>query len=257
MGANPSSEVNFKNFGQLDLMMISYDDLDVVTDVRSHLQIPLASHHFLVTVALQVQIGHAVQHDAPSKKEVANKFAVLLDEHMQHQMGSVDDGSIVANDLCNFMTAAFHDVAHTCLPSLKCKPQRPWISNATLQIIARRHEARQYGNFNLERKLTVDIKRSVNDDRARWAGDFLATGDWAQIRKLCRGFSPKKGRLLSKMGEVLDSDDRAETFAQHFEEAQWHTRTVTEPSSSCCLGCVLPVCMDETSSQEVIIAAKS
>ena len=54
VGANPSSEANFKNFGQLDLMMISYDDLDVVTDVRSHLQIPLASHHFLVTVALQV-----------------------------------------------------------------------------------------------------------------------------------------------------------------------------------------------------------
>ena len=84
--------------------MILYDDLDVVTDVRSHLQIPLASHHFLVTVALQVQIGHAVRHDAPSKKcdftalgtvEVANKFAVLLDEHMQHQMRSVDDGSIM------------------------------------------------------------------------------------------------------------------------------------------------------------------
>ena len=90
----------------------------------------LASHHFLVTIALQVQIGHAVRHDAPSKKrdftalgtvEVANKFAVLLDEHMQHQMRSVDDGSTVSNDLCNFMTATFHDVAHTCLPSLRCK----------------------------------------------------------------------------------------------------------------------------------------
>ena len=59
--------------------------------------------------------------------------------------------------------------------------------------------------------------------------------------------APNKRGLRTKMGEVLDSDDRAETFAQHFEEAQWHTRIVTEPSSSCCLGGVLPVCMDKIS----------
>ena len=123
-----------------------------------------------------------MRHDASSKKldfialgtvDVANKSAVLLDEHMQNQMGSVDDCSRVVNDLCNFMTAAFPDVAHNCLPSQKCKPQRPWIRNATLQIVARRPEARQYGNFDLERKLTVDIKRCVNDDRARWLGNLL------------------------------------------------------------------------------------
>ena len=32
---------------------------------------------------------------------------------------------------------------------------------------------------------------------------------------------------------------------------------ITEPSSSCCLGGVLPVCTDEISSQEVILAANS
>ena len=111
---------------------------------------------------------------------------------------------------------------------VKSKPQHPWISNATSQIIARWHEARQYGNINLEKKRTVNINRNVNDDQARWLEDLLTTGDWAQIRKLRRGFSPKKNRLLSKTGEVLDSDDRAEAFAQHFEEAQWHIRTVTE-----------------------------
>ena len=46
---------------------------------------------------------------------MANKFAVLLDENMQHQLGSAADGIIVADDLCNCMTAAFHDVARTCL----------------------------------------------------------------------------------------------------------------------------------------------
>ena len=84
-----------------------------------------------------------MRHDVPPKKlvftalgtvEVVNMFAILQDEHMQHQMGSVEDGSIIANDLCNFMTAAIHEVAHTCLPSLTCKPQRLWISNAILQI---------------------------------------------------------------------------------------------------------------------------
>ena len=114
-------------------MMISYDDLDVVNDIRSQLQIPLALHHSFVTVALQIQIGHAVRHDASSKNldftdlgtvEGASKGAVSQDEHMQHQLGSADDGFRTANDLSNCMIAAFHDVAHICLPSSQCKPQR-------------------------------------------------------------------------------------------------------------------------------------
>ena len=87
------------------------------------LQIPLASHHFPVIVAWQIQMGHAVRRDfsknldstALGTVEVANKFAVLLDEHVQHQLGSAADDTIIADDLCNCMTAVFHDVARTCL----------------------------------------------------------------------------------------------------------------------------------------------
>ena len=70
VGATTSSEVNFKNFGQMDLVMISVDDLDVVHDICSYLQLPLASHHFLIIVALQIPFGHAACHDVPLKQNL-------------------------------------------------------------------------------------------------------------------------------------------------------------------------------------------
>ena len=72
-------------------------------------------------------------------------------------------------------------------------------SYKSIQIIARRHEARQYGNFDLEWKLSVDIKRSVNDDRARWLEDLLTTG-LGTGPKIAQRVLPEKGSLVVKNG---------------------------------------------------------
>ena len=121
--------------------------------------------------------------------------------------------------LCDGMTAAFHDVAETCLPKVEVKARRPWITNETLTVISRRNEARQHGNFALEQQLSVLSKRRVRIDRTDWLEALLSSGDRAKsVNYLLRGFCPKQGHLLNSVGQAVDSDDRAEVFAEHFEK---------------------------------------
>ena len=64
----------------------------------------------------------------------------------------------------------------------------------------------------------VLIKRRVRIDRTDWLEALFSNENWSQIHKLRRGFCPKQSHLLNSVGQAVDSDDRAEVFAEHFEK---------------------------------------
>ena len=131
-------------------MLISQNGLSLIEDVCANQQYPLASHHFLVTAKWQVQVQNTQRqllkptYDLTPLQsfEKCNHFSALFEQHMS-QAETVDYDCESANNLCDRMTAAFHEVAHTCLSPLYCKPREPWISISTLLLIKDRVIARQ------------------------------------------------------------------------------------------------------------------
>ena len=56
IGAQPSSEIIPANFGQLDFLLVQHDWLACVSQLYSCMDVPLASHHFLVIAELTIQV---------------------------------------------------------------------------------------------------------------------------------------------------------------------------------------------------------
>ena len=74
---------------------------------------------------------------------------------------------------------------------------------------------------------TERFKASAKKDKAKWLEELVATGDWKAIKLLQRGPRRQQGRLRNCHGQVVSSEDRAETLADHLETVQWKVRPVS------------------------------
>ena len=77
-----------------------------------------------------------------------------------------------------------------------------------------------------------------------------------QIRKFREGFVAQLGRLRNPDGELVESNTRAETLADHLEKVQWAVRTSAVPPPRFSLyDDELPVKLDDVTEAEVVKAA--
>ena len=79
--------------------------------------------------------------------------------------------------------------------------------------------ARSARDHEEEKNLAPLIKASVKRDRTSWLENLTATGNWNEIRKLRKGFVPNQGRLKNMAGDLVESNLRAETLAEHLERS--------------------------------------
>ena len=265
IGAQPSSEIIPANFGQLDFLLVQHDWLACVSQLYSCMDVPLASHHFLVIAELTIQVPkrntrtatHAINPPAlRSDTQLTNRFAALVEDSLD-SYNNEQHSQLCANDLCPHITNSMRVAAGNCLNLRGSKAKRPWISDATLALIDRRVLARRSFNFPLEKQLTSEIKASVRRDRSTWLERLLHTGEWKEIRKPRKGSRRKHGRLRDQVGSLKESDERADTFATFLESTQWSKRPVTAIVSDTMLGPTLPVSCDDTGVDEVVEAARN
>ena len=68
------------------------------------------------------------------------------------------------------------------------------------------------------------LKKSIRKDKAEWLKRFCGEGSWQSVKFLRKPAKPQQGRLRNLAGELVESDLRAETLAEHLEKFQWATR---------------------------------
>ena len=137
------------------------------------------------------------------------------------------------------------------------KAQKPWITASTIQLLERRKAARVARDYEEEQVLAPIIKASVKRDRTSWLENLTATGDWNEIRKLRKGFVPNQGRLKNMAGDLVESNLRAETLAEHLEKVQWAVRPVSMTEGKTGLiANLLPVELGNITKSEICSAAK-
>ena len=223
----------------------------------------LASHHFLVQARVLIDIPRTEPRVRKKRKDhsvlrdsnVANSFAEAFCEHMGSDNDDADTES--AQQLNERMTQAFSFAADRVLPEVKLLPRRPWISSGTLALIEKRNAARERGAREEELELARQVRASVKSDRSQWLESSLATGEWAPIRQLRKGAVSKQGRLANLSGDIVDSDQRADTLAQYLAQVQWAVRPTTVAESTDSLGPTLPVSCEPIAEGEVLaVAAK-
>ena len=78
-----------------------------------------------------------------------------------------------------------------------------------------------------ETHLGKRIRRSARRDRARWLDVIASSWSWHAIKQdrvNDHGPSKTQGRLRELQGSVVDSNERAQTLADYFEQVQWRVR---------------------------------
>ena len=232
---NPVSEITHKGFAQLDLVLCERTHLCKVLQTRSDRWQTLASHHFLLeaTIKVTVEQGSCLERKTKQERrklnleelrdrETAVKFANRFADLASKSNDTGNSVGEVAEALCEQLHAAARDT----LPTREVQPARPWIRDDTLSLIAERNNARRAGDRDLEAALNKSIRRSARADRCHWVTNIITAGSFDEVKQLKR---QQKVRVESRKlrdadGLLVESRERAETFAQHLERIQWAVR---------------------------------
>jgi len=216
----PMDTISVQGFAVLDLLLVPQAWLENVRDICSDRYAALASHHFLLYSTLDITITPPLQTRTHSNTDWGALQDSATRQTFLQELGSLPDSWGAA---CSKVA----QVAEATLPKRPKPPNKPWITTATLELVASRQRARATGNWTLEKQLRKQIQKSAKQDRAKWLEELSAKGDWSALRLLRKGRKVQQGRLYNVNGDPVCSDERAETFAKHLASVQWHVRPVT------------------------------
>ncbi|CAK0803732.1 unnamed protein product [Prorocentrum cordatum] len=137
---------------------------------------------------------------------------------------------LVANtvlDLPDTFKATFHEAG--------VKPSSPVTGEnfnaldllTILDTMEQERKARRTGNREAEEAIRKRAKLSAKRDRAAWLESLTADGKWNCIKQITKRKPCPQGRLRDTGGTCVATDERADTFAEHLSNIQWHVRPVT------------------------------
>ena len=227
-GTAPMDEITASGFAVLDLLLVETGWATSVLNVSSDRLEAFASHHFPVTASLRFNLAPRPRLRTKPKLDWSRLKLPLFRQRLRQQLHSTNHpGSYDTNggwtNLCS-------DVLSACalvLPVRCKKPNKPWISKDTLDLIEKRQLARADADHVLERTLHKKVRASARKDRGTWLERLTANGDWDAMKHVRKPRPHKQGRLRNLRGELASFEQRSETLADHLEQVQWQVRPVT------------------------------
>ena len=207
----PMSVVSPAGFSMLDLLLVPRGSLGYVSDVWSTRLAALASHHFLVYSTLSVQLDvplricrrAALDWKALTQPAIQNRFVELVGHGLPSLQGNILQNEVWAN-ACQVVQQA----AHSVLPAQPKKPNKPWISQATLDVIARKRTARASGDWQTEKTLRKQVHVLKKIGRNGWRTlEPKVTGELcdtcAENKTIIKGVCTIQQELQSLLKTVL------------------------------------------------------
>ena len=159
-----------KRFAQLDLLLVCQADLHSILSLRSDRSEALASHHFQVRARIAATLEKlpcAAKKCRPDRaglkiQSISRSFADMFEEHLQQRSECKQCGDI---DIANRCIAEAFTVAEAALGKTSVPKNRPWISQATLDLIDLRQVACSSGDLEEEVRLHKMVRSSAITDR--------------------------------------------------------------------------------------------
>ena len=256
--ATPVDALSYRNFAQLDLVILARLDLWKLQTIQSSMREAFASHHFLVEAAITLQNCSSgtsdVKQTAPRQDlsavrvdEVRQSFANAFQSMASHVL--IDQQSLDMHS--EHVIKCLHTAAEKTLPKICAKPRKPWIQTTTLELIEKRQHARIEKDWPTERRLTQQIKRQARKDRAVWTNDLLTDGSWSALKAFRRPLRVDSRKLRDENGELVESSERADTFATHLEHVQFVERPLAPMQTRQVIGTEIQTCGGDICAQEV------
>ena len=212
-------------FAQLDLCLTPGRWKNIVQDVVSDPWANVDSDHFPVLTKVKLVLG-ARKLPAPRPRW---DFQTVLPGSVQALNQNIENNLPVQHlgddptTRWDALREVYLNALDQHIPKQARQPLKPWISQGTLDLIARRGEARNHGDLTQVAQYNRDIKRAARRDRKHWLDDRLRNADWEPIKQLKQPFPTKMVRLDAppQLGPLPSNATNADIFAAHLEQVQW------------------------------------
>ena len=226
----PCSPISVEGFAVLDLCLVPSHLVSSILQTYSDRLASLASHHFPVISIIRVNVH---KREVVHKREALDWTQLRVPDIRSNFLASlsceITGATNEMHDLTErwlHLSSSMRKAAHGALPNVKRKAKKPWISESTLNLLELKQNARVQNDWMEEQCLRKEVKRSAKRDRAKWLDELASTGDWNSLKILKGSCTSKQTRLANHTGDVVSTEERAQTFARHLETYQWHERDV-------------------------------
>ena len=251
--AKPMDIISQTTFAQIDHVLCSQDNPDLVLDCWTIRTDALQSHHFPTILSLRLNFEKVSRSTKPRKA-----LTSLREAFTQSLFADTFNASLVGADNLAFLADhevkindAFGDAAKV-LPDVEVEPKKPWISAKTLQYISDRNGARRDHDYPEELRLNRIIRASAKHDRGVFLQEELKDGNWGAVKRLRQGICKKHLNMKDMSGNFVDTSERPDTMAKYFSDVQWKVQFANLcPDGIYLIHSEIPISVDAFSHTEV------
>ena len=212
---------NSTEFAQLDFRLMP----DACHNVYSKPRANLDSDHFPLHVHIVAKLGakpRGSKHtcwafDSATPEQVAD-----MNREIERKLQAPDLPNMDISTKWDTLRQIYVDSLETSIPKQNQLPRKPWITEATLDLIRRRGQYRDGGDLEAVADLNRQIRRAAKQNKRAWLDTQLASGDWRPIINLKKPFRGATVRLYPEhKTQTTSTSDNATVFATHLAEVQW------------------------------------
>ena len=251
----PQDQVTYTKFAQIDHVLCHQAVWQAARACSTDRLEALNSHHFVTILDLQMEFDtglgkqglNAIDLASLRDPDVYKKFG----DAFQHEVSQSNVHSKDLDGHAETVNDAFM-LASSVVPKMPMKKRRPWISARTVGLIESRNACRHNSDYELEKQLNKEVRKAARADRREWLLQELSGGSWSAVRKLRQGPRTMHASVKNMEGELMPTDQRAETLAEYFEKVQWQDPFPNKwPEASEPLGPTLPIKTSDITAAEL------
>ena len=153
-----------------------------IQDLRSDRTVPLATRHFLMQLRLHLSLDTSTPMPPRSLERMRVPDNDAKQDYQQGFCNAVGAPAftLTLDQHARTIRTAMQSASEELLNTSARKPRRPWISQATLDLLTGRDRFRAAGSPEKETDLTKRIRASVKEDKRRQVGGrSMGSSAWA------------------------------------------------------------------------------
>ncbi|MCS5642106.1 MAG: reverse transcriptase family protein, partial [Dehalococcoidia bacterium] len=223
-GTEDLKVIDATKFATTDHILCRNAQKHMILDVESDTSTAFPSDHYPLTCTIKVKVFRnkkrakgRIKYAAPSNEEIS----MFNDLFRGEMAGKINESPVSIDKEVDFIKNSIHEAKEKAFKKVDQQINKPYITEATMQLRRDRQAARDKQDGETEKLLHKKVRNAVRADKRKYWAELLNNEDWKEVKQTKKGFMPKYTRLKHENGVVATSEERPDILADYFEKVQW------------------------------------
>ena len=214
-----------RQIAQIDHLICRQRWRNSIKNVESRTDIAVDSDHAMIIARVKIKLKNDKtlrRHTINRSREPTEALKTQFNDRIREIYSFISGSKGIEVNNTRF-THAISKATKECLIKIPFEQKTSYISEETWQLIQRRQEARNNGQTQVEKHLTLCVKRQAKLDKKKWRLDRLEDwktpkSKWAGIKFEKKVFTPSFYKMKDIHGRPVPLDKKADALAEYLEK---------------------------------------